>query len=160
MKLMNVIAASLLFFFIGEAAIAEDIQNERFRVVDNSLVVDAHTGLMWALQDNGKDIDWYEAKTFCENYSAGGHTDWRLPDIEELATLYTGDKSNKDGYFISELFKLTDCCMWSSYDTMGGALAFSFKSGRRPAMYLADTYQLRAFPVRGTMKMDYASADF
>lgn len=154
MKLMNVIAASLLFFFISEAAIAEESQKERFRVVDNSLVVDAHTGLMWSLQDNGKDIDWYEAKTFCENYSAGGYSDWRLPDIDELATLYTGDKSNKDGFFISEHFKITDCCIWSSYDTMGGALVFSFKSGRRPAMYISDTYQLRALPVRGTMKTD------
>lgn len=151
---MNVIAASLLFFFISEAAIAEESQKERFRVVDNSLVVDAYTGLMWSLQDNGKDIDWYEAKTFCENYSAGGYSDWRLPDIDELATLYTGDKSNKDGFFISEHFKITDCCIWSSYDTMGGALVFSFKSGRRPAMYISDTYQLRALPVRGTMKTD------
>jgi hypothetical protein len=157
MRLVNIIAASLLFFSFWQTAAAENIQSERFHVVDNSIVVDSHTGLMWALQDNGKDIDWYGAKKFCTDFSAGGYTDWRLPDIEELATLYTGGESNKDGYFIAGPFKITDCCMWSSFDNMGGALAFSFKSGGKTPMYLTDKYQLRALPVRGTIKMDYAS---
>ncbi|GAB4334575.1 MAG: hypothetical protein Kow0089_03880 [Desulfobulbaceae bacterium] len=130
---------------------AEDPQ-ERFQPAGEGVVLDTRTGLMWATQDNGRDIDWYEAQTYCKEYEAGGFTDWRMPDIKELATLYAPESSNGDGYFISELFSLSECCLWSSYDTMGGALAFSFKSGKRPAAYLSDTYQMRVLPVRESGK--------
>ena len=158
MRIMYCIVASLLFILIGQATLAETVDNKRFRIVDDAMIVDSQTGLMWSLRDNGEDIDWYEAKTFCENFSAGGYTDWRMPDIEELAALYTSGKSNEDGYSIAGPFKLTVCCIWSSYDTMGGALAFSFKSGKKPALYLTDTYQLRVLPVREITKQEQASA--
>lgn len=155
MRLMNIVAISLLlfFFFIGVAA-AEDIPKERFQVLDDSIVVDSETGLMWALQDNGKDIDWWEARKNCEDFTAGGYSDWRLPDIKELATIYTSGENNKDGYFIAEPVKITDCCVWSSYDVLGAALTFSFKSGKRIPVSLGETYQLRTLPVRGTSKID------
>ena len=87
MRLLKITVAIFLFFFFWEAAAAEDIQSERFQVVDDSIVVDSLTGLMWALKDNGKDINWWEAKKYCTDFNEGGYTDWRLPDIKELATL-------------------------------------------------------------------------
>ena len=153
MNLFNFLAVSLLTLISFEA-LAQDMPNQRFQVVNNEIVVDSHTGLMWALQDNGKDIDWWDATNYCENFEAGGYTDWRLPDIRELSTLYTSNKSNKDGFFIAAPIHISECCQWSSYDTMGGALIFSFKTGKKPAGYLADTYQLRALPVRGTSSVD------
>lgn len=36
--------------------------------------------------------DWDSIKSMCENSSLGGYTDWRLPDVDELMSLYT----NKD----------------------------------------------------------------
>ena len=39
------------------------------------------------LSENG--ISWDFANNLCENSTVGGFTDWRLPTIEELGTLYT-----------------------------------------------------------------------
>lgn len=154
MRFMNIIAALLLFFFCWETAAAENIQDERFQVVDNSIIVDSQTGLMWALRDNGKDIDWWKAKKFSEDFTAGGYDDWRLPDIKELATLYTSGESNNNGYLIAKPIKITDCCIWSSYDVLGAAVIFSFKSGKKIPVSFAETYELRVLPVRGTSKID------
>lgn len=157
MRLLKIIVFSLLMLLIGGVALAQDMQNERFRMVDDSIVIDANTGLMWSIKDNGSDIDWYGASKFCADFSAGEYTDWRIPTLKELETLYTEGISNKDGYFIADPFQITECCMWSSYDTMGGRLVFSFKSGKKPAAYLTDSYQLRVLPVRGDIKKEYAS---
>ena len=45
----------------------------------NGTVLDTKTTLMWAAKDNGTDISWQAAKSYCENYDAGGHRDWRMP---------------------------------------------------------------------------------
>ncbi len=142
----------ILCFSQGFAA-EEAHENERFQVVDDTIVYDSQTGLMWASQDNGKDIDWYDANKYCKDFKAGGYTDWRLPTIKELATLYTKDKKNKSGYFIIDRITITDCCPWSSDENMGGATIFSYKTGKNPDGFLGDTYQLRALPVRSTKKM-------
>ena len=71
---------------------------------------------VWAAHDNGKDIYWWSAKKFCEDFTAGGYTDWRLPDIKELATLYTSGRSNEGGNFIAEPITITEGSLWSSYD--------------------------------------------
>ena len=55
---------------------------------EDGTVMDTRTGLMWASRDNGKDISWQEAKSYCENYRGGGYTDWRMPTMNELAGLY------------------------------------------------------------------------
>lgn len=51
-------------------------------------------------------VDWYSAKTMCESSVVGGFSDWRLPTIEELMTLYTertkiGGFSNNFSYWSS-----------------------------------------------------------
>lgn len=153
MRLIHIVAFSLLYFCHSQVVVAEEaLQKERFQKIDESIVLDSQTGLMWALQDNGEEVDWYGAEKYCEEFDAGGHTDWRLPDIKELATLFTKGKKNKDGYFIAAPFKVSDCCMWSSDTSMEGASIFSYKSGKKPFGYMQDKYQLRALPVRGTEK--------
>lgn len=155
MKIMHIITFLLTFTCFHPLAFAEDTQQkERFQKDGESILLDSQTGLMWALQDNGQDIDWWEARSFCKDFNAGGYTDWRLPDIKELATLYNSGQSNKDGYFIAGPIKITECCIWSSYDILGGALSLSFKSGKKTPNSFAETYQLRVLPVRGTSKID------
>lgn len=151
---IRIFVASFLIFCLPHVLWAEAAPEVRFQVVDNAYLVDSQTGLMWALQDNGSDIDWWEANSYCDNYSAGGYSDWRIPDIKELATLYTGDARNLEGYSIAGPIKLTDCCIWSSYDVLGGALTFSFISGKRIPSSFHESYQLRVLPVRGKSKID------
>ncbi len=49
---------------------------------------DPATGLMWARQDNGGDVNWYQARDYCRSLTLAGYSDWRLPTIDELQGIY------------------------------------------------------------------------
>jgi len=55
---------------------------------DKLMVIDKLTGLMWAENDNGDNIDWQDAMSYCNNYHGGGYKDWRMPKLNELKVLY------------------------------------------------------------------------
>ena len=48
---------------------------------------DHGTGLMWAKKDNGIDVNWQQATDYCRSLRLAGHSDWRLPTIDELLSL-------------------------------------------------------------------------
>jgi hypothetical protein len=53
-------------------------------------VVDAATGLEWEVGRSAKIMKWKEAQAHVQSLNAGkylGHADWRLPTVEEAATL-------------------------------------------------------------------------
>lgn len=61
---------------------------QRWSESGRGVVTDDATGLQWTQRDNGSNMNWAEAKRYCDSLAlAGGH--WRLPGIEELAALYT-----------------------------------------------------------------------
>lgn len=64
------------------------IGDGRFISYDDGTVRDTQTNLMWAAKDNGRDINWANAKSYCEKYRGGGYMDWRMPTQYELAGLY------------------------------------------------------------------------
>jgi len=43
---------------------------------------------MWTKVDNNRDLNWQQAIEFCRNLPFAGHTDWRLPTIDELQGFY------------------------------------------------------------------------
>ena len=43
---------------------------------------DPGTGLTWATQDNGTDVDWKLSISYCADLQLGGYSNWRLPTIE------------------------------------------------------------------------------
>ena len=53
---------------------------------------DPSTNLLWTDRDNGRNIAWRAANERCQALSLGNFSDWRLPSISELRTLY--DPSN------------------------------------------------------------------
>lgn len=55
---------------------------------DTATWTDQSTGLMWARHDNGTDVDWNQAMSYCRTLTLGGHSDWRLPEVNELESLY------------------------------------------------------------------------
>jgi hypothetical protein len=62
------------------------------RYVDNfdGTVTDTETGLMWQQSDNGTTQTWDQALSYCNRLvlpSPGGHSDWRVPRIDELETI-------------------------------------------------------------------------
>ena len=76
-----------------------DIAN--FTVSSNGLVQDKNTGLMWMRCSYGQtwesstascigspvQITWQDALQLSVEATFGGHTDWRLPNVKELATI-------------------------------------------------------------------------
>ncbi len=125
------------------------------RFVANSLgfVIDTQTGLMWAAKDNGCQIAWNGAKSYCESFRGADYADWRMPTSSELAELYgTGEayliSSNpKRNAKITNFIKITSSYLWAS-DTDGiNAAVFSFHHGRWN--WVAQSYSaFRALPVR------------
>ncbi len=65
-----------------------------FKPVDTYLAVDYKNGLMWSTANFTRDKMWNEALTECENSTASGFSDWRLPNIHELATLLNFEKDS------------------------------------------------------------------
>ena len=49
---------------------------------------DPQTGLEWMGRDNGATVTRAQAVEYCRGLRYAGYTDWRLPSIDELQTLY------------------------------------------------------------------------
>jgi hypothetical protein len=50
--------------------------------------IDPSTGLTWAGKDNGKDVSWKKAMTYCRNLRLAGYSDWRLANMAELQGVF------------------------------------------------------------------------
>jgi hypothetical protein len=130
-------------------------KDSRFIIDHNNgnAVLDTRTNLMWAAKDNGSDINWVNAKSYCEHYRGGGYTDWRMPTQDELAGLYDAGKSQRNEtapsypVHLTELIDLTSCCPWASETQGSDAATFDFIDGKRFWSPPNDVIS-RALPVR------------
>ena len=129
--------------------------NERFLVLKDGTVQDQKSGLNWAAKDNGTDIIWSEAISYCKNYTAGDHNDWRMPTSSELATLYGNSPkaSDKDysGHIdiITKTITITGPYVWTGEKrTDNKAITFGFNYGTIKRLYRADGKNRRVLPVR------------
>ncbi len=62
------------------------MRKKRFIINGDGTVTDTVTGLMWQ-QETAGPMTWDAAQGYCEGLTLGGHTDWRLPNINELQPL-------------------------------------------------------------------------
>ncbi len=124
----------------------------RFIAYENGTVLDTRTNLMWAVLDNGSNINWNDAKSYCDNYRGGGYTDWRMPTREELAGLYDAAKTYKSdcGYdvHLTDLIFLSCSTLWASETHGSGAARFHF--GARSRLWTPGLFGRgdRVLPVR------------
>ena len=133
---------------------------ERFVSKGDGTVTDTRTGLIWAAQDNGTDINWDSAKAYCENFSAGGYGDWRLPTIEELRSLYdpsqsriAGCDSNPENWRIHIVPAVDLSCYWvwsSETPDASSARYFLFDSGLNHPALRSYSFDGRVLPVRSS----------
>jgi uncharacterized caspase-like protein len=131
------------------STVGETARDGRFIAYNNGTVLDTRTNLMWAEKDNGSDIKWANAKSYCENYRGGGYTGWRMPTQDELEGLYDNAVTGKNGYKLTNLIELTNCCPWASEKSGSAAAFFSFSNGGRVWTHQSDGYdRYRALPVR------------
>ena len=152
LHLITVLLGILIFTSMTSAA---DIDNavkksDRF-IIDKTTVTDTRTGLMWAAGDNGADITLVDAQAYCENYTSGGHDDWRLPTQDELATLFDLEAYEISGYSIIGNIKLTGCCPWASDQKDARVASFDFEYGNPDWGHPMSTINARALPVRAAV---------
>jgi hypothetical protein len=63
-----------------------DTAHYAFKDNGDGTVTDLNTGLMWQ-QGETPALNQREALKYCEDSRLGGHDDWRLPNMREIATL-------------------------------------------------------------------------
>lgn len=133
----------LLGFVVLPAMALEHLVNN-----GDGTVTDNKTGLMWASEDNGIPINWMNAQLYCKAYNGGGYTDWRMPTLDELASLYEPEENNKYGYHISKLIETTASSCWASETDGDKAARFNFTYGT--VYWLRQPYSgpTRVLPVR------------
>lgn len=135
------------------STVSETDRDGRFIAYDNGTVLDTRTNLMWASMDNGSDINWKEAKRYCETYQGGGYKDWRMPTQNELAGLYDPTKNTlttQGNYYVhvTRLIQLSSCCPWASEIRGSDAASFFFTLGSRNWFPQSIGTNYRALPVR------------
>jgi hypothetical protein len=132
----------------SKAAVKEIGRDDRFVAYDNGTVLDTKTNLIWAAKDNGADIDWEGAKSYCEKYHAGGYADWRMPTQDEMEGLYDKSIVGNNNYHLTTLITLTASCFWSSETRRNAAFYFHFRTGARHLTHQSNSVSGRVLPVR------------
>jgi hypothetical protein len=143
----------------GKVTQAREIRKDGlFITYGSGTVLDTGTGLMWAAKDNGADINWQKAKSYCENYRGGGYSDWRMPTQDELAGLHDKSETYRSGrgddVHLTKLIRLSGSAPWASETSGSEAASFDFHNGYRgwsPPSYSA---YFRALPVRSGKDID------
>jgi hypothetical protein len=96
-----------------------DHASDRFELVlYDDAVLDKETGLVWARNANipTGTVSWEGANIYCRNLEIGERKGWRLPTIEELATLvdpHSTDPALPPGYS-SFFYNVYNEVYWSS----------------------------------------------
>lgn len=119
--------------------------------------IDPDTGLTWTKADNGSDINWNDAKAYCSNLRLGGYTDWRLPTIDELQSIYDPG-IDVLGYLpdvavtwyvhVKGNLKLVNVQWSSTQKNAREPLIFDFVTGKRSSYLLGTRYVEHALCVR------------
>lgn len=100
-------------------------------VNDDNVVIDHATGLMWHQPGSDKKMEWEEAKKWVRELNVLGHfgyNDWRLPTLEEAASLLEPDETN--GLYIDPLFSNYHEWIWTGDEySQVGAWGVHYGSG-------------------------------
>jgi len=108
-----------------------DIKTIRYVVIGGTrevyveVVVDNATGLMWMREGSDNYLEWDEVQkwvTRLNQLGYAGYQDWRLPTLEEAASLLEPNK--RDGLYIDPVFNRRQLDCWTG-DRMGNLTAWA-----------------------------------
>jgi serine/threonine-protein kinase len=129
------------------------------RFIDNGdgTVTDTDTGLMWQMGTAPERMTWPEAQLYIEQLNQtdfAGHSDWHLPNNEELRTLMLS-KENRQRLFLDPIFG-SQRCFWSA-TTRGHHVACYVDYYYGGVYRFQENYVNHAVrAVRGSIKQDVA----
>ncbi len=113
----------------------------------DKVVIDHATGLMW--HQNGSDnLKWNVAKQWVRGLNSRGHagySDWRLPTVEEAASLLESSKSN--GLYIDPIFSNKQEWIWTG-DEYGSEGAWGVYFGGGLVFWVNFSSEFYVCPVR------------
>ena len=88
----------------------------------DSVVIDHATGLMWHQSGSNQCLSWENSKKWVSNLDIqgyAGYTDWRLPTMEEAASLLESKQMNGD-LFIDPVFDKKQIWVWTGDSYISG----------------------------------------
>ena len=109
----------------------EYVQNDYLDNGDGT-VTDRATGLTWEKSGSPDTLKYEGAKAYIEKLNRdrfAGHADWRLPTVDELASLLEPEEKNGDLYIDPIFDKKQRWCWTSDQRASGGAWHVVFSSG-------------------------------
>jgi len=124
------IALIFLVFICYSFLTSPGITAQRFLDNGDNTITDNQTGLLWVSKDNGNPINWFDAVKYCGNLKVGGYSDWRLPTLAELRSLFNLNEKNQNGYHLNKLITTTAQSCWSSETYGNSAGRFNFTHGK------------------------------
>ncbi|HAJ94017.1 MAG TPA: hypothetical protein DCM41_03895 [Synergistaceae bacterium] len=134
-------------------------KSAKYETSGNDLIFDVHTGLTWQTGSSKKKMNWYSGVSFVHDLNikkAGDHSDWRMPTLQELATLL---KPSLDEYcpYLSDAFQQQTYWCWSC-DVFGPSTAWrvNFLKTWAEAVPKTDPYSF-VKAVRGSLRGHAAS---
>ena len=142
---------------------AQEARNEAEREAGDKAALaalvwtDPATGLMWAKNDNGSDVNWKQASDYCWHLKLASHGDWSLPTIDELEGIfdrnaYEVERDNYDlgqGYHVKGNLQLSGWQWSNSPRSTSSVEAWRFTfTGERHPFRMSDGKALRALCVR------------
>ncbi len=135
-------------------------------IMGDAAVLDHETGLVWELAPQSLHYDWFSAVIHCTLREVGGRLGWRLPTVEELASLVETGGAGGPTLPSGHPFELPGLSpppgdqYWSmtTYPGLAGATGDSWRVSFLTGVISADSKPLdaRAWCVRGGKGYDYA----
>ena len=83
-----------------------------YNLNSDNTIKDDYTGLIWQQKGSDKEVNWSEAKRYCDNLILDNYANWRLPLIKEL--FYLGDISENRPAIDTNYFDIKNTWYWSS----------------------------------------------
>lgn len=90
---------------------------QSFTTNGDGTVKDNVTGLIWQQEDDNVSRDWEAAIMYCDGLNLGGQSNWRLPNVKELASIMDyseGSPAIDTTYFPNAYIRNTKWIFWSS----------------------------------------------
>ena len=135
----------------------------RFKDNQDGTLTDTQTTLMWLREDgwqrDGKWFSWDEAKDWyilMNGIKFCGFEDWKLPNEDEILTLYNPEEINRDKYgkeiYLETIFPPgCQATVWLLGESGHEAPIFDFKNGEVRPLNRSKTGRMSVRLVRGNI---------